>query len=197
MSFVLQMILAFTRSSFNSLLKVSTRTTSTAIASSQQIYRNMSSQQSIDEKFQLPKRYQGQGPSVWWVNKIDLSFHFVDIFTVVIALIWVQHFKWNFFDSNSPGTSTFNYSWSISLWILDKASPTIPFHSTSQMLWLPPQTVRIACWTSTQEDSWVILITISLFSICLFYLLVEFTFEVNLCEQQHIVCECSASLTFK
>ncbi|XP_055310048.1 kynurenine aminotransferase-like [Sitodiplosis mosellana] len=58
------MILELARTSFNSLLKVTTRTTSAAIASSQQIYRNMSSQ-SIDEKFELPKRYQGQAPSVW------------------------------------------------------------------------------------------------------------------------------------
>lgn len=64
MSMVLQMILALARIPFNSLLRVTSRTTSSTIASSQQIYRNMSSQ-SIDEKFQMPKRYQGQTPSVW------------------------------------------------------------------------------------------------------------------------------------
>lgn len=85
------MILAFTRSSFNSLLKVTTRTTSTAIASSQQIYRNMSSQQSIDEKFQLPKRYQGQGPSVWWVHVQLSRYHFnTFISLLLLSSVWFK-----------------------------------------------------------------------------------------------------------
>ncbi|XP_031632679.1 kynurenine--oxoglutarate transaminase 3-like [Contarinia nasturtii] len=51
------------RISFNSVLKTVSKTTS-AFTSNQQVHRNMSSQ-SIDAKFQLPKRYQGQTPSVW------------------------------------------------------------------------------------------------------------------------------------
>lgn len=62
---VLQMICALARRiSFNSVLKTVSKTTSVAFTSNQQLHRNMSTQ-SIDAKFQLPKRYQGQTPSVW------------------------------------------------------------------------------------------------------------------------------------
>lgn len=53
--------------SFNSLFSIAAARRSLEhqpISSETQLNRKMSSQ-SIDEKFQLPKRYQGSTPSVW------------------------------------------------------------------------------------------------------------------------------------
>lgn len=67
MSTFLQMILGIARTSFNSLVRVTSRAASAIITPSQQLHKKMSSQ-SINEKFQLPKRYRGQAPSVWYVE---------------------------------------------------------------------------------------------------------------------------------
>lgn len=59
------MILQISRRTFDSLLKVSQRTTpATAILLNQQFNKKMSNQ-AIEKKFQFPKRYQGSTPSVW------------------------------------------------------------------------------------------------------------------------------------
>lgn len=76
---VLQMISAVSQNSLSSLWRTILRNTSAITISSQQICRKMSSQ-SIDEKFQLPKRYQGQTPSVWYVMAVKsyLSSYFFE-----------------------------------------------------------------------------------------------------------------------
>lgn len=62
-----QMISQVTRRAFDSLLRVSQRTTPTAVLLNQQVTRKMSDQ-AIEKKFQFPKRYQGSTPSVWYVK---------------------------------------------------------------------------------------------------------------------------------
>lgn len=63
--FIFQMISNATRSLYKkttfSLLRLFPQVTSTSSLHC----RNMSSEQSIAERFQLPKRYQGSEPSVW------------------------------------------------------------------------------------------------------------------------------------
>lgn len=61
------MNLAVSRARYDSLLKITTRFTSASLfaPANQQFNRKMSSQ-SIEEKFQFPKRYQGSTPSVWY-----------------------------------------------------------------------------------------------------------------------------------
>lgn len=79
------MILAVNRITFGSFSKVTPRITSIAALFSQPSYRKMSSQ-SIEEKFQFPKRYQGSTPSVWYVYFLTDS----------VILLASTAFSWSF-----------------------------------------------------------------------------------------------------